>query len=142
LLLEERAPVLIPRGKPVFEKIAVAWDGSREAANALKAAEPLIARAQSVRIVQATDSIDGKDIDSADPERARYWLKDRTKADVVVSRLQFDPAHSLSMIAQSYGPVDLIVAGAYGHARLREAVFGGATRSLLHAPAPSLLLAH
>lgn len=142
LLLEERAPVLIPRGRPVYESIAVAWDGSREAANALKAAEPLIARARSVRIVQAADNLDRKDFDSADPARARHWLMGRTDAEVVTSSLEFKPAHSLTMIAESYGPIDLIVAGAYGHARLREAVFGGTTRSLLHAVSPSLLLAH
>ena len=38
---------------------------------------------------------------------------------------------------------DLIVAGAYGHSRLREFVFGGVTKSLLRAiDGPSLLLAH
>ena len=38
---------------------------------------------------------------------------------------------------------DLIVAGAYGHSRLREFVFGGVTKTLLHAvDGPSLLLAH
>jgi nucleotide-binding universal stress UspA family protein len=35
-----------------------------------------------------------------------------------------------------------MVAGAYGHARLREAVFGGVTRAMLLADGPSLLLAH
>lgn len=142
LLLEERVPVLIPRGRPVYETIAVAWDGSREAAHALKAAEPLIARARSVCIVQAADNLERKDLDSADPQRVRHWLTGRTDADVTISSLGFDPAHSLTMIAESNGPIDLIVAGAYGHARLREAVFGGVTRSLLNAVSPSLLLAH
>jgi nucleotide-binding universal stress UspA family protein len=37
----------------------------------------------------------------------------------------------------------LLVAGAWGHSRLREAVFGGATRTFLACKdGPSLLLAH
>ena len=37
----------------------------------------------------------------------------------------------------------ILVAGAYGHTRLREAVFGGATRTFIEATnSPSLLLAH
>jgi nucleotide-binding universal stress UspA family protein len=143
LLLEERAPVLVPRGAPTYDKIAVAWDGSREAANALKAAEPLIARARSVRILQAAHSVDAKDLESADPERVRHWVRGRNEnAEVEIASLDFNPSRSITMIIESYGPVDLIVAGAYGHARLREAVLGGATRSLLHAKSPSLLLAH
>ncbi len=39
--------------------------------------------------------------------------------------------------------VDLLVAGAYGHSRLREFVFGGVTRTLLAASdGPAMLLAH
>ena len=37
---------------------------------------------------------------------------------------------------------DLIVAGAYGHSRLREWAFGGVTRTLLDEPSRYLLLSH
>jgi nucleotide-binding universal stress UspA family protein len=37
---------------------------------------------------------------------------------------------------------DLIVAGAYGHSRAREWVFGGVTRTLLGEPQHYLLLSH
>ena len=46
-------------------------------------------------------------------------------------------------ILDSSKGADLIVAGAYGHSRLREFVFGGVTRSLFQAvDGPSLLAAH
>jgi nucleotide-binding universal stress UspA family protein len=38
--------------------------------------------------------------------------------------------------------IDLIVMGAYGHARLREMVLGGATRSLLQHMTVPVLLSH
>ncbi|MFY0312802.1 universal stress protein, partial [Leisingera sp. D0M16] len=37
---------------------------------------------------------------------------------------------------------DLVVMGAYGHSRLREAVFGGTTRSMLEQTALPVLFAH
>jgi nucleotide-binding universal stress UspA family protein len=37
---------------------------------------------------------------------------------------------------------DLMVAGAFGHPRLQEFVFGGATRTFLTAAAPSMFISH
>jgi nucleotide-binding universal stress UspA family protein len=37
---------------------------------------------------------------------------------------------------------DILVAGAFGHPRLQEFIFGGTTRTLLNADQPSLFLSH
>ena len=37
---------------------------------------------------------------------------------------------------------DILVAGAFGHPRLQEFIFGGTTRTLLNADSPSLFLSH
>ena len=37
---------------------------------------------------------------------------------------------------------DLIVMGAYGHSRFREAILGGATRNMLEQSAVPVLMAH
>jgi nucleotide-binding universal stress UspA family protein len=37
---------------------------------------------------------------------------------------------------------DLIVMGAYGHSRFREAILGGATRNMLEQAEVAVLLAH
>lgn len=55
--------------------------------------------------------------------------------------MEKDQIHQLSAIALTHG-ADLIVAGAYGHQRLREWVFGGVTQELLAQPPCCLLLAH
>jgi nucleotide-binding universal stress UspA family protein len=47
----------------------------------------------------------------------------------------------LEAIAQELG-ADLIVAGAFGHSRLREWVFGGVTRDLLLRSDQFTLLSH
>jgi nucleotide-binding universal stress UspA family protein len=50
-------------------------------------------------------------------------------------------AEELVRAAESEG-ADLIVAGAYGHSRMREWIFGGVTRDLLHHSPICCLLAH
>ena len=50
-------------------------------------------------------------------------------------------ARRLLAAAKAAG-ADLLVAGAFGHPRLREFIFGGATRTFLNADSPSLFLSH
>jgi nucleotide-binding universal stress UspA family protein len=38
--------------------------------------------------------------------------------------------------------IDLIVAGAYGHSRVFEGLFGGVSRDLLHQPSMPVLMSH
>lgn len=44
--------------------------------------------------------------------------------------------------AAKLNSADLIVAGAYGHSRLREWAFGGVTDTFLHSPSSFVLLSH
>jgi nucleotide-binding universal stress UspA family protein len=51
-------------------------------------------------------------------------------------------AAPLLLAAAKAAGADLLVAGAFGHPRLREFIFGGATRTFLNADSPSLFLSH
>ena len=139
-----RAPVLVsrgPMGRPV-EIAAVAWDGSLQAGGAVRAALPLLAEASRVVIVQQPTGVDRSQGD-ADAGRLRSYLEARGVS--VQDRHVVPPGdegRELLAAARSHD-ADLFVAGAYGHSRLREIVFGGATQTFLHdADGPSLLLAH
>ena len=50
-------------------------------------------------------------------------------------------AHYLIRLAEE-GGADLIVAGAYGHSRLGERIFGGMTRGLIEHSPCCLLMSH
>jgi nucleotide-binding universal stress UspA family protein len=50
-------------------------------------------------------------------------------------------AATLLAVAETHG-CDLVVAGAYGHSRLREVLFGGVTRTLFRFSRLPLLLSH
>ena len=124
-------------------RVLVAWDGSREAARAAHDALPLLRKAKQVTVL----TVGGRE---ADFERCRSGLErmrsnyerhgvaarveetvrgDLAVADVLLSRAaDFD--------------ADLIVAGAYHHSQLREALFGGVTRALLDHMTVPVLMSH
>ncbi|MCW5723340.1 MAG: universal stress protein [Maricaulaceae bacterium] len=141
-LIEEQSPVYIVRaGQVPPETVAIAWDGSKEAARAVYGGAPIIANARRVFILHSPRGLDYQDRRTASPDRLSDWLSARGKrAETVEVSEEGDIGEAL--LDASKG-ADLIVAGAYGHSRLREFVFGGVTRTLLRAAeGPSLLLAH
>lgn len=144
-LMDAKAPVFVAKGdvSPAGRLAAVAWDGSLEAARAVRAAAPLLRDASEVAILQDPAEIDVSHGSQADPERLRRYLCARgiaVKATVETKGRKTGPALLESAIDLGAG---LLVAGAYGHSRIGEAIFGGATRALLGAKSgPHLLISH
>jgi len=70
------------------------------------------------------------------------WLgRHRVAAEFLVSPSSGSDATRLDALAQEHG-AGLLVAGAYGHNRLREWVLGGVTRDLLLRPDRCTLISH
>jgi nucleotide-binding universal stress UspA family protein len=133
LILQAGRPVLIvPQAgdKLRLERIVVGWKDTREARRAAFDALPLLKWATHVAVVEIAPE---SELASA---RARLedvvgWLKRHgVAASSVAARSNGADAAELNEIVQRQG-ADLIVAGAYGHNRIREWVFGGVTRDLL-----------
>jgi nucleotide-binding universal stress UspA family protein len=123
LLLASGAPILVvPSGwksEPIGKKILVGWNASREARRAVADALPFLVAAPSVTLL-VVDSNERAERHGGEP--GAYPV-----ADIILS------------YAADHG-VDLIVIGAYSHARSVEMVFGGVTRTLLkQAPIPVLM---
>lgn len=134
LVVPEREPA-----HPSVEHVAVAWNSSREAAHALAEAMPYLMMAQSVTIVMV-------DIEESDRNPGagivRHLERHGIRSNVCIVK-SGDRRISQALLEQAQKcDADLMVTGAYGHARIREWVIGGVTRDLLHmAPIP-MLLAH
>jgi nucleotide-binding universal stress UspA family protein len=139
LIANEQRPTVVARaGLKGDGVVAIAWDGGKEATRAVRTALPLLEKASSVVIISAPAASSRE----FDPERLKAFLAARgVEAQVKVIKEGGDPGALLLGAARAAG-ANLLVSGAFGHPRLREFIFGGTTRSLLHADSPSLFLSH
>jgi nucleotide-binding universal stress UspA family protein len=139
ILAGEQRPTIVARpGLKVGGVVAVAWDGGKEASRAMRTALPLLHKAGQVIVMAAPAASSRK----FDPDLLRAFLAARqVECRVEILPDGGDAAPALLRAARAVG-ADLLVAGAFGHARLREFIFGGATRAFLNADGPSLFLSH
>ncbi|MFM6951210.1 MAG: universal stress protein [Novosphingobium sp.] len=134
LALPDHAPLRLP-----LRTACVAWDGSSEAARALKAAVPLLSAADQVQVLTVQSA---KPSGFPPTEALRYLSRHAVKAELVELPQGRSVEETLAEAVAQAG-ADLFVMGAYGHSRLREFLFGGVTRFFLDdLTAPPLLIAH
>ena len=121
----------------------VAWDDSREAARALSDALPLLRLAKQVQVISWNEA--GSDDDKGLRPRldalSRWLMWQGVSADVHVETTGIDIADAMLSRAADMS-IDLIVMGAYGHARWTERILGGATRGLLATMTVPVLMSH
>lgn len=117
----------------------VAWNASSEAARAVAAALPLLKRAARVSIAVFNPGDEHGEQPGADV--ALYLARHGVVCEVVSSRVDMDPANALlSLLADQQA--DLLVMGGYGHARFRELILGGVTKTMLRCMTAPVLMMH
>lgn len=138
-------PVLVapPRGgKLRAEAVVVAWKDTRESRRAVADALPFLKAAEAVSVVEVCDRDGFAEAELHTFEVVQYL--DRHSVTAHARAIIAPPdrvATELNIVAQAID-ADLIVAGAYGHTRLGEWLFGGVTRSLIQEPERFALLSH
>lgn len=146
VLASARPTLILPhagRFEAVGTCVMVAWDDSREAARALSDALPLLRLAKRVQI----ESWNEKSGDDDKTLRRRLdalhgWLAwQGVSADV---RVELTDGHIADAMLSRAADLDadLIVMGAYGHARWVERLLGGATQGLLASMTVPVLMSH
>ena len=139
VMADEQRPVFIARqGFRLGGVVAVAWDGGKEASRAARLALPLLEKAERVVIVAAPKP-SPRDFEAA---RLQGYYAARgvaTELEVLTNCGEVAPA---LLDAAKRAGADVLVAGAFGHPRLQEFIFGGTTRTLLNSDRPSLFLSH
>lgn len=128
----------------VGERVMVAWDASRLAARAVNDALPILVGAKQVFVIAVNPSGDGEEghgeIPSADiclhlarhgvnAEAQHVFADDLGVGEMLLSRAADEGC-------------DLMVIGAWGHARWRELVLGGVTRHMLKEMTLPVLMSH
>ncbi len=124
-------------------RVFVAWDTSLPAARAVHAALPLLKGADEVTI-GVFDPVASADRDGENPgSDVARWLSHH---GCHVNLQQYPSGgKEIGACIQKYSTetgADLIVMGAYGHSRMRQAVFGGTTRLLVEQKDVPVMLAH
>jgi len=140
LLFEGGAPTLVVPfiSKDVaFDRALVAWDGSATAARAVRAALPLLAESAAVTVLAVGDRAPEELSDIA-VHLSRHGLKVEVKN---TPRAGIPVADTLLNVV-SDGGFGYVVMGAYGHSRVREQLFGGATRDILKEMTVPVLMTH
>jgi nucleotide-binding universal stress UspA family protein len=137
LLFVTGRPVLfippVSVGETVGRHIAVAWNASRPAARAVNDAMPLIEGAERTTVLTINPQayMEHRGALPAD-HMVEHLSQHGARADLI--RLEHVPtsaiANTLQAKAREIG-ADLLVAGAFGHAKLWEKLLGGVTRNLL-----------
>ncbi len=147
--------VILSAGRPVLvvphvgtypsigKRVMVAWDGSLPATRAVNDALPILRGAEMVNVITVDPHDGSDDADRKPGERicrhlARHGIAARSQhfrandigtGNVILSRAADEGA-------------DLIVIGAYGHARWRELVLGGVTLHMLKHMTVPVLMSH
>jgi nucleotide-binding universal stress UspA family protein len=133
LLMAGRPVLVAPEGltRLAAARVLIAWKDTREARRAVQSALPFLRVAERVTMFEIADeALEGAALAHLDDIEV-YLGRHRIKvSDKAVLRAAGSVSEQLKSTAKSEG-ADLIVAGAYGHTRLGEWVFGGVTRDLL-----------
>ncbi len=141
-LMDAGRPILLaPQEAPktVGTKIVIGWDGSVESAHAVTAAQPFLASADEVEILNVSKG-------ELDPTIADMLADYLALHGIETREHLVDPGNKpigeVLLEEAAREGADLLVMGGYGHSRIRELLLGGATRFVLsHASVP-VLLAH
>jgi nucleotide-binding universal stress UspA family protein len=132
LMLQAGRPVLVAANGAehlLAHHVVVAWKDCREARRVVTDAMPFLIRADEVVVVTAAkENSEASKASLADV--ISYLGAHGVKARSQISNFKVDGQHLFELARDFHS--DLIVAGAYGHSRLREWAFGGVTRSLLN----------
>jgi len=146
-MFQGQAPVLVLPDAPldatnIGKRVVIAWNQSREALNAVRYALPFLKHADQVWITIIDPPQHGPE--RSDPGGALCQMLVRHGVKAEVSVLARTMPRISDVLARHCRDVnaDMLVMGAYGHSRFREAILGGATRNMLETAEVPVFMAH
>lgn len=145
-LFEGSVPALIVPDKAEVEtspqRIMIGWNESTEAMSAVRAALPLLKGASAVHVVVVDPPSHGPTRSDPGGLLSQYLARHGVRVEIDVLSKTLPRVSDVLVRHATDMDADLMVVGAYGHSRFREAMFGGATRDLLEAAPIPVMMAH
>ncbi|WP_374533925.1 universal stress protein [Phenylobacterium sp.] len=140
VLIDEQRPALIADHVPPPDApAAIAWDGGREAARAVRRAMPWLRRSRQVTVLTVPYAVRER----CETGRLLNYLADCGVAADASTLHGRSPAGPLLLAEARRLGAAMLVAGAFGHPRLQRFIFGGTTQTLLEdASDLALFLSH
>ncbi len=134
---------LASRTPAKLQRAVICWDGGREAALATSQALPLLKAAEDVHVLMVhpgQNSVDDPLNADADPVPwlGRHGVTAKSQCRLLLSG---DLGKEILCYALDV-EADFIVMGGYGHSRLRQAVLGGTSRTVLEEMSVPVVMAH
>ena len=145
-LFDAATPVLLaPASKPLTLKprrVVVAWNQSNEALCAIRKALPILICAERVDITVIDPPSHGPERSDPGGQLGQWLARHGVRTEVTVLAKTLPTAADVLQRHVEETATDMVVMGAYGHSRLREAILGGATRQMLESAKVPVLMAH
>lgn len=146
-MFDGRAPVVVVPGDGAAKadrprRIVLAWNQSAEAMTATRRALPLLKQADAVVITVVDPPVFGPERSDPGGLLCQMLVRHGVKAEVSVLAKALPRVSDVLARQVRDLDADLLVMGAYGHSRFREAILGGATRDMLEQAEVPVFLAH
>jgi nucleotide-binding universal stress UspA family protein len=130
----------------VGERILIGWNGSLQAARAVRYAMPLLKRAKSVHVVLFNPVSQPDEFVLPMSSNIAAFLASHGVQSNVLRKPCNDITEggmgSLLLSAATELAADMLVMGCYGHWRFREILLGGASRTVLESMTVPVFMAH
>lgn len=145
-LFEGQTPVLVmpqkaeAQGAP--KRVVIAWNEGSEALRAVRAALPILKGADRVSVVVVDPPVHGPNRSDPGGPLSQYLSRHGIKVEIDVLAKSLPRVSDVLLRYASDSSADMLVMGAYGHSRFREAILGGATRDMLEQATLPVFMAH
>ncbi|SPF79941.1 universal stress protein [Pseudoprimorskyibacter insulae] len=145
-MFEGKAPVLVvpddvsPTTTP--KRVVIGWNEGDEALRTIKAALPILTTADVVHIVVIDPPQHGPNRSDPGGLLSQYLARHGVKPEIDVLSKTMPRVSDILLRHVQDVDADMIVMGAYGHSRFREAILGGATRNMLEQATVPVFMAH
>ncbi len=145
-MFEGHAPVLVMPDAAAMaarpKKIMISWNESVEAMNAIRAAMPFLQKADLVSVVVVDPPAHSPNRSDPGGPLSQWLSRHGVRVEIDVLSKTLPRVSDVILRHATDMDAELVVMGAYGHSRFREAILGGATRNMLEHASVPVFMAH